>query len=47
MIFNWREAVVTNAERMAEMSAKSLGYGVLVHNDLRAVIILANTEWEA
>ena len=47
MIFNWREAVVTNAERMAEMSSKSLGYGVLVHNDLRAVVILANTEWEA
>ena len=27
------------------MTAKLLGYGVRVHSDLRAVVILANTEW--
>ena len=43
-IFDWREAVVTTVERMATMSEKSLGYGVRVHSDLRAIVILANTE---
>ena len=46
-ISNWREAVMTNVERMAAMSAKSLGYCVRVHSDLRAAVILANTEWVA
>ena len=32
---------------MAAMAAKSLGYGVLLHSDLRAVVLLANTEWVA
>ena len=44
-IFDWREAVVTKVEQMAEMSAKSLGYGVRMHIDLRAVVILVNKEW--
>ena len=42
-IFDWREAVVTKVEQMAAMAAKSLGYGVRVHSNLHAVIILANT----
>ena len=42
-IFGWRETVVTNVERMVVMAAKSLGYGMRVHIDLRAVVILANT----
>ena len=29
------------------MAAKYLGYGVHVHRDLRAVVILTNKEWEA
>ena len=45
--FDWRETVVTNAERMAAMAAKFLGYGVRVHNNLRAVVIRANMEWAA
>ena len=45
--FEWRETVVTNIKRMAAMDAKSLGYGVRVHSNLRAVAILANTEWAA
>ena len=44
-IFDWREAVVTKVEQMTAMSAKSLGYGVRMHIDLRAVVILVNKEW--
>ena len=29
------------------MSTKSLGYGVRLHSNLRALIILENTEWTA
>ena len=43
-IFDWRETVVTNVEQMAAMAEKYLGYDVRVHRDLRAVVILANTE---
>ena len=46
-IFEWRDTVVTNVERMAAMAEKSLGYGVRVHINLFVVVILANTEWEA
>ena len=46
-VFDWREAVVTNVGQMAAMAEKSLGCGVRVHSDLRAVVILANTEWAA
>ena len=46
-ILYWRETVVTNVKRMAAMAAKSLGYGVRVHNNLRTVVILENKEWAA
>ena len=46
-IFDWMETVVTDVKRMAEMAAKLMGYGVHIHRDLRAVVILANTEWAA
>ena len=42
-VFDWMEAVVTNDKRIAAMSVKFLGYGVCMHNNLRAVVILANT----
>ena len=45
--FDWRETVVTNVKRMAALSTKLQGYGVRVHSDLQAVIILAKTEWAA
>ena len=45
--FDWRETVVKNVKQMAAMAAKSLGYGVRVHSNLRAVVILTNTEWAA
>ena len=38
---------MTNVKRMAAMSEKSLGYGVRVHRDLRAVVILEKIEWAA
>ena len=46
-IFDWRETVVTNAERMAVLAAKSQVYGLRGHSNLRAVVILSNTEWSA
>ena len=46
-IFDWIETVVTNVKRMEAMAAKYMGYGVRLHSDLRAVVILANTEWAA
>ena len=46
-IFYWRETVLTSIKQMAEMAAKSLGYGMHVHSNLHAVVILANTEWAA
>ena len=36
---------MTNVERMAEMAATFLGYGVRIHSNLRAFVILENTEW--
>ena len=36
---------MTNVEWMAAMAAKLLSYGVRLHSDLRAVVILANIEW--
>ena len=38
---------MTNVERMAAMATKYPGYGVGVHKDLHAVVILANMEWAA
>ena len=43
-IFDWRETVVTNFDRMAALAEKSQGYGVRLHSNLQAVVILANTE---
>jgi hypothetical protein len=46
-VFDWRETVATNVERMATLAVKSQGYGLHVHDDLKAIIILANVEWAA
>ena len=46
-IFDWRETVVTNVERMAEMAGKYLGCDVRIHRNVHAVVILENTEWAA
>ena len=44
-ISDWRETVVTNVQQMVALAEKSQGYGVQVHSNLRAVVILANLEW--
>ena len=46
-ILDWRETVVTNVKQMEAMAAKLLGYGVRVHRNICAVVILANKEWAA
>ena len=46
-IFDWRETVVTNVERMEAMAAKSLVYGMCIHRNLCAIVILVNMEWVA
>ena len=38
---------MTNVKQMAAMAAKFLGYGMRVHSNLIAVVILSNTEWVA
>ena len=38
---------MTNFKQMAAVAAKSMGYGVHVHRNLRTVVILKNTEWVA
>ena len=47
MVFDWRDTVTCNAEKFATNAAKTQAYGIRVHNDLKAVVILANVEWVA
>ena len=42
-IFDWRETVVTNVERMTVLTKQLQGYDVQVHSNLRAIVIFANT----
>ena len=39
--------VINNVKRMSALAAKLQGFGVQVHSNLRAVVILYNTEWKA
>jgi len=47
MVFDWRDTVAINVEKFAMNVAKTQAYGIRVHNDLKAVVILANVEWAA
>jgi len=47
MVFDWRDTVTSNAEKFATSAAKTQAYGIRVHNDLKAFVILANIEWVA
>jgi hypothetical protein len=47
MVFDWRETVAINVEKFATNAAKTQAYGIRVHDNLKAVIILANVEWAA
>jgi hypothetical protein len=46
-IFDWRDTVAINVEKFATNAAKTQAYGIRVHDDLKAVVILANVEWAA
>jgi hypothetical protein len=45
MVFDWRDTVAINVEKIATNAAKIQVYGIRVHDDLKAVVILANVEW--
>ena len=46
-VFDWRDTMVINVEKFATKAAKAQGYGIRVHDDLKAIVILANVEWAA
>jgi len=45
MVFDWRDTVAINVEKFAANASKTQAYGIRIHDDLKAVIILANMEW--
>ena len=47
MVFDWRDTVAINVEKFATNPAKMQAYGIRIHDDLKAVVILANVEWAA
>ena len=47
MVFDWRDTVTINVEKFATNAAKTQAYGIRVHDNLKAVVILANVEWAA
>ena len=47
MVFDWRDTVAINVEKFATNAAKMQAYGIRVHDDLKAVVILASVEWAA
>jgi hypothetical protein len=44
MVFDWRDTVATNVKKFAMNATKTQAYGIHVHNNLKAVVILANVE---
>ena len=44
---NFRETFAVNYERLAAAAMKSQGFGIVVHDELTANILVANAEWEA
>ena len=47
MVFNLRDTVAINVKKFATNAAKMQAYGIRDHDDLKAVVILANVEWAA
>jgi hypothetical protein len=47
MVFDWRDTVAINVKKFAMNAAKTQMYGIWVHNNLKAVVILANVGWAA
>ena len=46
-MFDFRETFVVNCERLAAAAMKSQGFGIVVHDDFTANIVMANAEWAA
>ena len=46
-MFNFRQTFAVNCERLAAAAMKSQGFGIVVHNNLTANILVANVECEA
>ena len=47
MVFDWRDTVAINLEKFAMNAAKTQAYSIGVHDNLKALVILANVEWAA
>lgn len=47
MVFYWRDTVAINVKKFATSAAKTQTYGICVHDNQKAVVILANVEWAA
>jgi hypothetical protein len=47
MVFDWRDTIAINVKKFATNAAKTQAYGIRVHDNLKAVVILANVEWAA
>ena len=46
-MFDFREIFTVNCERLAAAAMKSQGFGIVVHDDLTANILMTNAEWAA
>ena len=46
-MFDFREKFVVNCERLAAAAMKSQGFGIVVHDDLTANILMVIVEWAA
>ena len=46
-MFDFRETFAVNCEQLAAAAMKSQGFGIVVHDDLTANILMANAEWAA
>ena len=44
-MFNFRETITVNCEGLVTAVMNSQGFGIVVHNDLTANILMANAEW--
>ena len=46
-MFDFRKTFAVNCERLAAAAMKFQGFGIVVHDDLTANILMVNTEWAA
>ena len=46
-MFDFRETFAVNCERLAAAAMKSQGFGIVVHDNLTANILMENAEWAA